>query len=83
MITDYTVIELIEAAGGGAELAHKMGFDRRKGRLRVAVWKCRGEIPADLKIAYAKLFHRLVKKHRGNSTAVIQGPRSGPAGMES
>ena len=61
---DFTVEELIEAAGGGAELAHKMGFDRRSGSVRVAKWKGRGGIPVDLQIAYRKLFRRLVKRHR-------------------
>ena len=64
MITDYTVKELIKAAGSGAQLAHMMGFDRTLGRARVSNWLARGEIPKDLRIAYAKLFSKLVKKHR-------------------
>ena len=64
LITDYTVPELIAAAGGGASLAHMMGFDRTLGRARVCNWKMRGEIPPDMKIAYAKLFNKLLKKHR-------------------
>ena len=64
LITDYTVPELIAAAGGGAELAKKMGFDKTLGRARVCNYKLRGKIPPDLKIAYAKLFSKLVKKHR-------------------
>ena len=61
---EYTVNELIAAAGGGAELAHKMGFDKTLGRARICNWKMRGKIPPDMKIAYAKLFSKLVKKHR-------------------
>ena len=61
---DFTVEELIEAAGGGAELAHKMGFDRVKGRIRVSTWKGRNSIPADMLVAYKKLFQKLIRRHR-------------------
>lgn len=67
--------ELILAAGGGAELAYKMGFDRLSGRLRVGSWKHRQSIPPDMLIAYDKLFRKLIKKYRESKNSINKEPK--------
>jgi hypothetical protein len=62
-IRELDARELIDAAGGQAALASKMGYDARTGRTRVHMWLQNG-IPQHVLVSHGKLCMKLVRKHR-------------------
>ena len=60
--TPDEVKALIEAAGGPADLARRMGFDKHTGRQRVSMWKMAGRVPEMVVKAYRPLFKRIMAR---------------------
>ena len=60
--TREQVIELIEAAGGPAELGKRMGFRPETARQRVSNWRGSGKIPDMVVRAYLPLFKKIIAR---------------------
>lgn len=60
--TPHEVEALIEAAGGPAALARRMGFAKESGRQRVNNWRSAGKIPLMVVRAYKPFFKRVLAR---------------------
>ena len=62
--TRKQVEALVDAAGGSAELARRMGFDKNSGRQRVNNWRSSGKIPEMVVKAYMPFFKRIMARQK-------------------
>jgi hypothetical protein len=65
-VRDIDARELIDAAGGQAALASKLGYDSHTGRTRVHMWLQNG-VPQHVLVSHGRSFVRLLRKHRAKA----------------